>query len=224
VSNKTSEGNYNFPLYLYAPAEGARRPKADFFSESDRFGDKERIENIAPTFRTWLDEKYQHHYSPEELFGYVYAILYAPAYRARFAEFLRIDFPRVPFPEKRADFAALSKLGWELTEKHLLREVPTLKLGAYHGKGGNDVDKPRYVPAEEAVHINATQYFSRVPAEVWEFQIGGYQVIDKYLKSRKGRVLSLDEINNVESMVNVLAFTIDQVAKIDGAYQAAFPS
>ncbi len=81
----------------------------------------------------------------------------------------------------------------------------------------------RYSPQEQAIHINKTQHFKPVPQAVWEFHIGGYQVLDKYLKSRKGRVLSLDEINHVGAVADSLAFTIEQMAAIDSAYRAAFP-
>jgi len=84
--------------------------------------------------------------------------------------------------------------------------------------------KPRYSPAERAVWINDANHFIDVPQAVWDFTIGGYQVIDKYLKSRKARTLSLDEIENVENIINVLDFTIEQMGKIDAAYQTAFPS
>lgn len=217
-------GECLFPLYLYPPAEGARARKKDLFDGADIFLGKERIENIAPEFRQWLDKKYAKHFSPEQVFGYIYAVLHAPNYRSTYAEFLRIDFPRIPFVETQKEFETLSALGWDLAQKHLLKDVPDLKLGAYRAKGDNLVEKPRYSEAEQAVYINATQHFSPVSREVWDFHIGGYQVIDKYLKSRKGRTLSLDEITHIENMVNVLAFTIAQMAKIDTAYQAALPS
>ena len=153
----------------------------------------------------------------------LHAVLHAPAYRTRYAEFLRIDFPRVPFPESAEDFEALSVLGWALVEAHLLRALPRRKLAAYHGKGDHMVEKPRYSAEEQAVWVNKTQCFKPVPPEVWEFHIGGYQVLDKYLKSRKGRVLTLDEIDHVASIADSLAFTIDQMARIDEAYRAAFP-
>jgi hypothetical protein len=81
----------------------------------------------------------------------------------------------------------------------------------------------RYVPADQAVSINKTQSFKPVPQAVWGFNIGGYQVLDKYLKSRRGRVLSLDEIDHVGAVADCLAFTIEQMTKIDEAYKAAFP-
>ena len=183
----------------------------------------DRIDNLSADFRSFLDARYDHHYTPEEILGYMYAVLHAPTYRTRYAEFLRIDFPRVPFPEKAEDFEALSVLGWALVEAHLLREYPRRKLAAYHGKGDHRVEKPRYSPAEQAIWINETQCFKPVPPEVWEFHIGGYQVLDKYLKSRKGRALSLDETNHIGAVADSLAFTIEQMATIDAAYRAAFP-
>ena len=104
-----------------------------------------------------------------------------------------------------------------------MRELPRKKLAVYHGKGDHTVEAVRYVPADQAVVINKTQFFKPVPQPVWDFHIGGYQVLDKYLKSRKDRVLSLDEINHVGAIADSLSFTIDQMVKIDGAYRAAFP-
>lgn len=108
-------------------------------------------------------------------------------------------------------------------QAHLLREVPRSGLADFHGKGDRTVDAVRYSSEEKAVWINKTQNFAPVPDAVWEFHIGGYQVLDKYLKSRKGRVLSLEEINHVSAVADSLAFTIDQMARIDVAYRAAFP-
>ena len=159
--------------------------------------------------------------SPEAILGYIYAVLHAPTYRSKYADFLRTDFPRIPFPERHEDFAALSKLGWALIQAHLMKAVPPRGLGAYQGKGADDVVKPRYSPQEQSVWINETKRFTRVPEHVWNFTIGGYQVIDKYLKSRKGRTLSLAEIENVENIVNVLDYTIETMAAIDVAYATA---
>jgi predicted helicase len=180
-------------------------------------------ENLSADFRTFLDARYEHHYTPEEIFGYIYAALHAPTYRRRYAEFLRIDFPRIPFPEKAQDFTALSRLGWALVQAHLLRDLPRTKLADYHGKGDQTVEHVRWSAEDERISINKTQSFAPVPEDVWNFHIGGYQVIDKYLKSRKGRMLSLDEINHVGHIADALAFTIAQMERIDAAYQQAFP-
>lgn len=205
---ETKDGSYVFPLFLY--------------ENNSHSGD--RSENLSSAFRTFIDAHYDgHHYDAEEILGYIYAILYAPTYRRRYAEFLRIDFPRIPFAEKRVDFEKLSKLGTELIEAHLLRKYPRRGLADYHGRGDNSVEKPRYVEAEQRVLINDAQSFAPVPKAVWEFHIGGYQVLDKYLKSRKGRKLSLDEINHVAAVADTLAFTIDQMARIDKAWAKTFP-
>lgn len=203
MSSITSNNGFTFPLWLYR-------------------SNVERGENLSPDFRAFLDSRYEHHYTPEEVLGYLYAILHAPTYRSRYAEFLRGDFPRVPFPEKADDFDRLSELGWELVQAHLLRDLLRKGLAKYHGKGDHMVEAVRYSPKEQSISINDTQGFKPVPQAVWDFHIGGYQVLDKYLKSRKGRKLTLDEINHVAAVADSLAFTIEQMAKIDKAYVKAF--
>ncbi len=196
--------SYSFPLYVIG-------------------GDGHLVENLSLNFRTFLDGQFDHHYTPEEIFGFVYAVLHSPTYRIRYAEFLRIDFPHVPFPATRAPFEVLSKLGWALVQAHLLRELPASELAIYYGKGDHTVIAVCYSPEEEAVWINKTQFFKPVPQNVWDFHIGGYQVLEKYLKSRKGRTLTLDEVNHISAVADSLAFTIDQMVAIDVAYRAAFP-
>jgi Type ISP C-terminal specificity domain/N-6 DNA Methylase len=181
------------------------------------------VENFSSDFRTYLDTRYDHHYSPEEILGYIYAVLHAPGYRSRYAEFLRIDFPRIPFAETNEHFEALSHLGWTLVQAHLMRDLPRRGLGDFHGRGGNQVEHVRWSAEDQRVSVNKVQSFAPVPEAVWSFHIGGYQVIDKYLKSRKGRRLSLDEINHVARICDALSFTIDQMAAIDLAYAQAFP-
>jgi predicted helicase len=204
------EVNYVFPLYLY-PKEG----------EEKLFSSKVRSENLSPRFRRWLDTKYNHAFTPEQIFGFLYAVLHAPTYREKYSEFLRLDFPRVPFPQKRFDFEALSDLGEALINRHLLRDVPNFKLADFRGRGSNIVQKPQYSSSEKAVHINDTQCFAPIPPDVWEYHIGGYQVLESFLKSRKGRMLSLAEMSAFTQTANVLAFTIEQMRRIDTAYRAA---
>ena len=204
LSPTTSNNGFLFPLRIEADQQGM-------------------VENFTTSFRDFLDARYDYHYSPEEILGYIYAVLHAPAYRRRYAEFLRIDFPRIPFPETKPDFDALSDLGQTLVEAHLLKKPKPGKLGGYDGKGGNGVEAVRYSAQEQVIWINKTQNFRPVPEEVWNFHIGGYQVLDKYLKSRIGRKLSLDEIDHVAAIANVLSFTIGQMSAIDTAYLAAFP-
>jgi hypothetical protein len=136
---------------------------------------------------------------------------------------VRIDFPRIPFPEKASDFETLANLGWELVQAHLLKDYPDAGLAKLDGKGDETVEAVRYSEVEKAIWINKTQCFKPVPEDVWNFHIGGYQVLEKYLKSRKGRQLSLDETKHVGKVADSLAFTITQMAKIDKAYKTAFP-
>jgi hypothetical protein len=100
---------------------------------------------------------------------------------------------------------------------------PNGRLGEYRGAGDHVVESVRYSPQEQAIWINKAQSFAPVPQAVWDFHIGGYQVLDKYLKSRKGRALNLDEQTHVRDVAEALAFTIDQMERIDGAYLVAFP-
>ena len=204
VSSNTKSQNYVLPARLFKVGG-------------------ESSENLSANFREFIDTRYEHHYTPEEIIGYIYAVLHAPAYRTRYAEFLRIDFPRVPFPESADDFETLSTLGWHLVQAHLLRDVPRRRLADYPDRGDNTVEAVRYSQVEQAVWINKVQSFKPVPQHVWDFHIGGYQVLDKYLKSRKGRTLSLDEINHVAAVAESLAFTIEQMSRIDEVYREAFP-
>jgi predicted helicase len=198
-------GEAVFPLFLY---------------DAER---KSRREAFTADFRNFVDEKYSNHWSPEEVFGYIYSVLHAHTYRTDYAEPLRSNFPRIPFPDMGSDFESLSELGWELVQAHLLKEYPDAGLAKFDGKGDETVEAVRYSVVEKAVWINKTQCFKPVPEDVWDFHIGGYQVLEKYLKSRKGRQLSLDEIKHVGATADSLAFTIAQQAKIDKAYKKAFP-
>jgi Type ISP C-terminal specificity domain/N-6 DNA Methylase len=199
-------GEAVFPLYFYN-FPGDKKPKTALFEADDPFNGKDRIENFAPEFRAFLDQKYGHHYEPEEILGYIYAVLHSPTYRQKYAEFLKIDFPRIPFVSDRSIFTALSQIGWALVQAHLLKDIPA-NPEVEVTKGSDLVEKPVYTLKEQRLYINPQQYFSPVPEDVWNFHIGGYQVLDKYLKSRKGRKLSLDELENIMNVVKVLHFTI----------------
>jgi predicted helicase len=204
ISNRTSEIGYLFPLMINAMSSS--------------------YENFSSEFRSDLDTKYAHHCIPEEIFSYIYGVMHAPTYRNTYEDFLRRDFPRIPFPETRAEFEAISSLGLDLIETHLLRRAPTSKLGELQGKGNQVVEHMRWSKEDARISINSTQSFAPVPEAVWNFHIGGYQVLDKYLKSRKERALSLDEINHIPRICDALSFTIKQMAAIDIAYRAAFPA
>ena len=209
--------NYYFPLYLYPDAS-----KKHLFSEVE--AEEGRRPNISPDLLTALRDAYGREPSPEEVLGYIYAVLYAPSYREKYAEFLRIDFPRIPFTKDPELFCRLASLGTRLVGLHLLRsEELDPPLARLHGEGDRKVAKTkgqgfRYEPGEERVYINPDQYFEPVPQEVWEYQIGGYQVAEKWLKDRRGQKLSLDEIRTYCRIVTVLWRTIELQEEIDALY------
>ena len=152
-------GTNLFPLYLYSPVGGREKPKSGLFEKDDPFEGKARIENLSPKFRAFIDAKYPHHYSPEEILGYIYAVLHSPTYRETYLDFLKIDFPRIPFVDTREAFETLSQLGSELIQAHLLKTIPdslTVDIIA----GDFKVEKPHYDPQHERLRINKTQYFS----------------------------------------------------------------
>jgi predicted helicase len=214
---------YVNPLYTYSEPSGLFADSADpnFISKA---------ENFTKEFRNYINSKYSKTdkiYTPEQILGYIYAILYSPTYRSKYSEFLKTDFPRIPFAERAEEFETLSQLGYTLVQMHLLKQLPQggnyLGMGAYKGDDDNVVNKPvfsAYPPPHNQggigrLYINAKQYFDNIPESVYNFHIGGYQVLDKYLKDRKTRTLTIDEIENVENVVKVLAFTIKQMEQID---------
>ena len=218
ISNRGREINYLFPLYLYRPEENKKIPHSIkiLFGVADPFNGKERIENINPAFRKEIDKKYNEVFSAEQIFFYIYAILHSPHYREKYREFLRIDFPRIPFPDDKASFLALYKFGEDLKKAHLLEEPPNVTI-AYEGKGDHKVTKIDFFNGK--FYINCNQYFTPVEQKTWEFEIGGYQVLHKYLKERKGRELSWEEIEHFKKIVASLTETrrlmkaIDPIAK-----------
>jgi len=163
-------------------------------------------------------------FGPRDVFDFVYALLHSNQYRERYADFLKIDFARVPLTPPKAEFQALVTLGTELVALHLL-ESPKLDhpITEYIGGRAPEVEKISW--SKNTVWLDKVQTvgFKGVREEVWNFHIGGYQVCEKWLKDRKGRTLSLDEMDHVGHVADALAFTIRQMAEIDAAYARAFP-
>ncbi|NCD35031.1 MAG: DNA methyltransferase [Spartobacteria bacterium] len=157
-------------------------------------------------------------FGPEDVFYYMYAILHAPTYRTRYAEFLKIDFPRIPLTSDCKLFARLVQYGCNLVALHLM-ESPELEqsLTAYPVAGDNIIAKgyPKYT--KNRVWINATQYFDGVPETVWTFTIGGYQVCEKWLKDRRERVLTFEDLTHYQKIVVALSRTAELMKEIDAA-------
>ena len=193
VSSRTKERGYVFPLYLY----------------QDTLGNVEKVANFDKDVFGRIADGLKRKPSPEELFDYIYAVLHTPEYRERYREFLKVDFPRIPYPANAAVFKKLAKIGGELRETHLLKAKPTAsernRIANFPKGGGNAVEDVRF--ANGKVYINDEQYFDHVPEEAWGMFIGGYQPAQKWLKDRKGRVLSNEDTDHYQEIVFALVRT-----------------
>ncbi len=207
VSLKTID--YVFPLYLYPDPENH-----DLFSQHQTG----RTPNIPESIFSELETAHGERPSPEDILYYIYGIFYSTIYRETYAEFLKIDFPRVPFTADAGLFSDIAGLGERLAELHLLNspELDT-PIARYQGGGENDrVEKITYVEEEQRVYINTDKYFEGVPPDVWNYHIGGYQVLQKYLKDRKGRIMY--DAPRYCRIVTALYKTIDIQKEIDNLY------
>ena len=226
VSNKTSEIDYILPLYLYAGSGGLyqvgetgnistpRIPNLDLNIARDIAN---AIGAVYYPVTEYPVKKGDTRLTPEDIFDYIYAVLHSPNYRERYKEFLKIDFPRVPYPKDAKQFETLVQLGRELRELHLLESPKASKLiTTYPKEGSNNVEKITYKSGN--VFINSTQYFGSVPEAAWNFWIGGYQPAQKWLKDRKGRTLNNADIERYQKVIVALVETewimreIDKVA------------
>lgn len=231
VSLRTREITSVFPLYLYDDPEAEKKRGGGtmlmaLFELSA--GYMTRRANLNPKFIADLTQKLglkwvpvdsgdlKKTVGPEDFFDYAYAVFHSPTYRERYAEFLKIDFPRLPLTGDLKLFRALVAKGTELVALHLM-ESPKLDelFTEFPVRGDCVVEKVQYTDDDQRVWINARQYFGGVPKAVWEFHIGGYQVCEKWLKDRKGRALTHDEIEHYQRTISALAETRTLMAQID---------
>ncbi len=204
-----------FPLYLY--------------SDSENLDGTTKTPNLDAVIWTKINENIGRETTPEEILDYIYAVLHSPSYREKYREFLKIDFPRVPYPASRESLDALVRLGGELRALHLL-ESPKVEeyITTFPIAGSGEVEKIRYetvpvIARDEAIHvsevgnvwINAEQYFGDVPEVAWNFYIGGYQPAQKWLKDRKWMVLTWEDISHYQSMIVALTETARVMGEID---------
>ena len=241
VSLESKERTNLLPLYLYPTGEKS------LWDGEHGGGATGRRPNLAPAFIARLEETLGLAFipdgtinpspagggpgwGPEDVFHYIYAVCHAPEYRSRYADYLKLDFPRIPLTSDRDLFRALCKLGARLVALHLMEDSASpLPLGEGQGRGminypergSNIVERVAYTPPgangweQGRVWINTTQYFEGVAPEVWEFTIGGYQVCQKWLKDRKGRKLTYDDLNHYAWVVAALAETMRLMEAID---------
>lgn len=206
---------YVFPLYVL-PNNG-NGGNGDLFNAPKHDPEPNITENIYNT----LKENYGNRLKPEQILNYIYAILYSNTYREKYAEFLKIDFPRIPFTADKNLFQELAKLGETLSDLHLLKHSSLTKpVSKYKGKGDNDkIEKPEYSEEEERVYINDEKYFDNITPDIWNYYIGGYQVMEKYLKDRKG--LDMDDASHYCQIATCIEKTIEVQEKIDSIFSKA---
>ena len=218
--------NTVFPLYLYpngesedqgelVPHENGRRPNlaAEFVNQF--------AETVGLKFIPDGHGDLKKTFGPEDIFNYLYAIFHSPSYRERYIEFLKLDYPRVPVPDDAVFFRKLCHCGSELVALHTMKAEGDTSVG-FDVPGSNIVEHISYVPVNKEtgirqgrVHINAKQYFEGISPAVWQMRIGGYQVCEKWLKDRKGRTLTHDDIEHYQRTVSALAETRSLMAQID---------
>lgn len=213
-------GDYVFPLYIYDDDETIdninRKPNLD--------------ETIWRKIENWVKYKQEfkplttneqagelgfdaepeepHFLAPEDIFDYIYGVLHSPLYREKYKEFLKVDFPRIPYPKNAEEFEHYKECGHQLRELHLMHDVPESPV-RFDEPGSYMVEHIQPVPNKDdgysySIYINDRQFFSSVPTEAWEMYIGGYQPAQKWLKDRKGRVLSTEDILHYEKIIAVL--------------------
>lgn len=218
-ANMFRRGGVNlFPLYLY-PTQQLQVDKSSLNTFAYRIPNlnAEIIEKISKNIAlTFTDEKENINgtFAPIDILDYIYAVLHSPNYRESYKEFLKIDFPRVPYPKDAKTFLELGKLGAELRKLHLL-ESPKVEqyITQYPIDGDNIVTKPIYKDGQ--VWINDTQYFNHVPEIAWHFYIGGYQPAQKWLKDRKDRALDFEDILHYQKIIVALTETNRIMQEID---------
>ena len=210
VSLQTKEQSYVFPLYLY-PTDG-----------EEKLGET-RKPNLDEKIWRKIDKCTKLKTTPEQVFDYIYGVLHTPSYREKYKEFLKIDFPRIPYPENKEEFERIVSIGNKLRKLHLMEEIPP-QATSFDIEGDNAVSEIRFekeIPDQVGedisgkVYINKTQYFGNVPELAWNFYIGGYQPAQKWLKDRKNRTLTYDDISHYRKIIAILIETHKLMQKLD---------
>ena len=193
VSSQTKEATYVFPLYN----SGVSR------SIFENLENDNLTPNFSPVVLKKIEKALGETIKPLELFDYIYAVLHNPDYRKRYAEFLKIDFPRIPYPTDASLYHKLAEKGSKLRRLHLMENSDNWAVTTtYPEAGTNEVTELTY--SDGRVHINPTQYFGNVSETAWTFFIGGYQPAQKWLKDRRGRILAFADIRHYQKIIAAL--------------------
>ena len=229
ISLQSKEQSYIFPLYLY-PTEGeeklgeTRKPNLDetIWRKIDASLDSSTPFPSASS-GNYAQNDNSHITTPEQIFDYIYGVLHTPSYREKYKEFLKIDFPRIPYPENKKEFERIVSIGNKLRRLHLMEDIPP-QATSFDIEGDNAVSEIRFekeIPDQVGedisgkVYINKTQYFGNVPELAWNFYIGGYQPAQKWLKDRKNRTLTYDDISHYRKIIAILLETHKLMQELD---------
>ena len=224
--------SFNMPLYLYI-----NKGQVGMDFDNWPVSNDGRIPNLSRDFVEELGERIKLEFvsdgrgdlkatfGPEDIFDYIYGVLHSPEYRRRYAEFLKTDFPRVPWPKNREIFQRVCEVGGQLVSLHsmeteVLEEADRRVLFDVEGSGVIEEGYPKYIahadkPEQGKVYINKDQFFEGVRPDVWEFRIGGYQVCEKWIKDRRGRNLRYDDVKHYQKIVVALGETIRLMRQVD---------
>ncbi|ECK5772179.1 DNA methyltransferase [Campylobacter jejuni] len=212
-------GSYIYPLYLYPTT----RSKKFLKKENPNFNEENftsKIENFKESFRTFIDELYKEKFSPQNILGYIYAVLFHKIYREKYFDFLKIDFPKIPFTKDKNTFKNLSKLGLKLINLHLLKnDELDFNVGEALFKDIKNknfkIQKIKYNKDTKELFINESLYFNKVSPEIYEFKIGGYAVLDKYLKSHKEEDIDHKHFTLIIQTLDETLKIQDEISKIN---------
>jgi len=222
VSTKTQEHNYVFPLHRYPT-------RRDLLGDDAGAGRGGRGANFTPGFLAAVSAAWPWELLPDgrgtlettvgpyDIMAYIYALLWAPLYRARYADLLKQDFPRIMLTDEASIARQLINIGHELMTLHLL-EATLPDICRLSGRGERLIERVSFtqtVGAAGQIWINTDQSFEPVPEEVWEFEVGGFQVCDKWLKDRRGRTLSIDDVQTYCRIIAAISETINLMEQLD---------
>ncbi len=189
-------GAYIAPLYVY---------------ENDK-----KTPNFTNSFSLFIKKQYEKKPEPEQIFSYLYSILYSKTYRRKYNEFLKSDFPKIFFTKNEEIFYKLSELGKELIQNHLLKinYKPNI-LPKLHGEGNFKLENINFIEKENKLYINKKQYFDKITDKIWNYQIGNYKILQKYLNYRKKKELNFYELNHIKKVILSISKTMELQNKID---------
>lgn len=215
ISNKIIDRNftnyktYFAPIYLYEKIDASKELN---FDEACKTNFKAPFLDFLKKYLGGSLLKSEDY--PYKILSYIYAVLYAPSYRSRYKEDLKYDYPRIPFTDDSSLFSSLSSLGSALIDLHLLKKVPA-PSSSYPVSGDDNIDFCKF--EEGKIKINSSQYFDNISEEVYNYSIGGYKPIEKYIKARE--TLTLSDIMHIQKVISVIEKTIELQSSIDEVYK-----